>query len=48
MIKRYVEPDRGLWKNLCLRALADDEIIEGRVKSIIERVRCAGVTIKTL
>lgn len=42
MIKRYVEPDRGLWKSLCLRALADDEIIAERVKNIIERVRCEG------
>lgn len=42
MIKKYIEPDRGTWSELCKRALDDDGLIASRVNSIIERVRTEG------
>ena len=37
-----LNPDRGLWKGLCKRAEADDSVIEGRVRAILDRVRTGG------
>ena len=37
-----LNPQEELWKGLCKRAEADDSVIEGRVRAIVERVRCGG------
>lgn len=37
-----VNPDRSLWKGLCKRAETDDNVIEARVRAILERVRTGG------
>lgn len=42
MIKRYIEPARGEWQQLCCRALADDALVAERVKEIIAHVECEG------
>lgn len=41
-MKRYVNPDRGQWESLTVRAMADDAVIEERVAGIIARVRKDG------
>ena len=38
-MKRYINPDRGLWDALTERAMTDDAVIEERVVGIIARVR---------
>lgn len=38
-MKRYINPDRGLWDALTERATTDDAVIEERVVGIIARVR---------
>lgn len=39
MMKRYIDPDKALWAELTERVMTDDAVIEGRVESILERVR---------
>ena len=39
VIKRYIEPARGQWAQLCERRLADDEAVAGRVAAIVQRVK---------
>ena len=41
-MKRYVEPDRALWADLCQRAMNDDAVIDARVSNIIDNVRRNG------
>ena len=41
-MKRYIEPDRKNWNELCLRAMNDDAVIDARVSGIIENVRKNG------
>lgn len=42
IIKIYVNPSIGEWQKLTERRLPDDAIIEERVSSIIEQVKCGG------
>lgn len=42
MIKRYIEPDRSLWRELVTRVTTDDESIKARVESILYKVRTGG------
>ena len=37
-----LNPQKELWKGLCKRAEADDSVIEGRVRAILDRVRTGG------
>ena len=39
LIKKYIEPARGQWAQLCERRLADDEAVAGRVAAIVQRVK---------
>lgn len=41
-MKRYIDPDKSLWQELTARVMVDDAVIEGRVASILERVRKDG------
>lgn len=41
-MKRYIDPDKSLWQELTARVMVDDAVIEGRVASILERVRKEG------
>ena len=41
-MKRYIDPDKSLWQELSARVMVDDAVIEGRVASILERVRKDG------
>lgn len=41
-IKKYINPPYHEWQPLCRRRMADDEVVETRVKEIINRVRCGG------
>ena len=41
-MKRYIEPEKSLWKALTERVVADDAVIEERVLSILSRVRAEG------
>lgn len=43
-MKRYIDPDKSLWQELTARVMVDDAVIEGRVASILERVRKDGDT----
>lgn len=42
MIKRYIEPAREEWQQLCLRTLADDAQVAERVREIIAQVEREG------
>ena len=42
MIKRYIEPAREEWHQLCLRTLADDAQVAERVREIIAQVEREG------
>lgn len=42
IIKRYIEPGRGEWQQLCRRALADDAVVVERVKEIVAQVESDG------
>lgn len=42
MTKIYISPNREDWPSLMRRADSDDSIIEGRVRTILERVRQGG------
>ena len=41
-METIVNPSQQQWKALCTRAVADDAVIEGRVRAILERVRKGG------
>lgn len=41
-IKTYINPPYHEWQPLCRRRMADDEVVETRVKEILNRVRCEG------
>ena len=41
-MKRYIDPDKSLWQELTARVMVDDAVIEGRVASILERLRKDG------
>ena len=41
-MKRYNNPDRSIWPLLTERVTVDDAVIEGRVQTILERVRTMG------
>ena len=41
-METIVNPSPQQWKALCTRAVADDAVIEGRVRAILERVRTGG------
>lgn len=41
-MKRYIDPDKSLWQELTARVMVDDAVIEGRVASILERVKKDG------
>lgn len=42
IIKRYIEPERAQWNDLCRRTLDDDALIASRVEGIIARVKSEG------
>lgn len=42
IMKRYVNPARSEWPSICERCISDDEVIEKRVRGIIERVKSEG------
>ena len=42
MIKKYIEPVRTEWQQLCRRTLADDAQVAERVREIIAQVECDG------
>ena len=41
-MESYINPDRKLWKELCLRPSSDSPVVRERVQAIIERVRRDG------
>lgn len=41
-IRRFVNPPRSEWPALCVRRLADDDVIAARVGQIVERVKNGG------
>ena len=42
MLQTYISPSRSAWPALMQRATADDNLIENRVRTILERVRQGG------
>lgn len=41
-MKTYINPDKSVWPQLTQRVVSDDAVIEGRVASILQRVREGG------
>lgn len=41
-MRKFINPSRSLWSELCLRPVLEQEYLEGRVKNILNRVKVSG------